>query len=149
MRRRIYQRLLLAANFLLAALLAYSFTGNPYTIVHGSNSNFAQSAEPWQPARLPQRKPLSYYQQALRGRSVFGYGVVEEPIARQRSIIEDFQFIGASRSPSGQRGFLRNTVSGRTRTVAVGDMIGDYRVQEIQPGGVRLDKGGETFELKR
>lgn len=82
-------------------------------------------------------------------RDLFQFGTQEEKPSKQYNLLDDFQFLGRSRSKEGFRAFLKNTVTGETRTVVEGDAIADYRIVEIDSALIRLDKNGEMFELKR
>lgn len=149
MRSRIVPRLLLALDVLLAVALATSFFVDPYALIHQGSGKNGQSAEDWKPTASLASKPFNQYESAWRGKSFFRYSLEEEAARPQKNIVDDFKFLGMSRPPSGPRGFLQNTVTNQTRSVAEGDMIGDYRVTEIRSDGILLSKGGEQIDLKR
>jgi len=142
--------ILLGINALLAAALGLSWAMDPYQWLARLSRHEALAADAWQPIRLPQRRPFEEYNRQLLGLDLFRYGLQEEAKAPQKNVIDDYEFLGATQSPSGQRAFLRNTVTGETRTVsAQKDMLGDYLVAEIRQQGILLQKGDEQIELDR
>lgn len=143
------QKLLIALNASLLGVFAASFAVHPFLLMRGARDESSDRIEFTTEAVPAAARPLRDYETAMRGKALFRYALQEEAAAAQRREIDDYRFLGTSRAPSGSRAFLQNTITNQTRTVSVGDAIGDYHVKEIRPGGVLLSKGEEQVELKR
>jgi hypothetical protein len=143
------QRILLTADAALVGLLMLSFIVEPYSLIGSRGGAAAGEAEAWQPEAIAILKPFDAYQEATAGKAIFRSPLEEEIEAKQKRLIDDFEFLGASRSGSRARGYLRNTETGESRTVSMGDRIGDYEVVGVESNSVLLRKGDETFALGR
>ena len=143
------RRLLLGIDAFLIALLLFTLLKDPYGLIHASAGQTDQPEELWQSVSIPPRKEFADYEKDMRGKGLFRASLAEAAPVAQRSLIDDYQFLGSSRSPSGPRAVVRNVISEKARTLAIGDRIGEYRLIEITPQGLLLDKDGERYELKR
>lgn len=143
------QRILLAVDAVLIVLLALSFVVEPYALIERQGAGDGAEGDTWHTQAMAALKPFEHYQKAMSGRVIFKSPMEEVVRASQKRLIDDFEFLGSSRLGSRARGYVRNTETGESRTVSVGDRIGDYEVIEVDTSSVILQKGSDTFALGR
>lgn len=135
----------------LAALLAAGWLG------------FALVADPWAlpEAGFPAPAPVQVASedgpgalepvlQTARRREMFRQSVLYAAEEKQRvDVLGDYQFVGVSAQGERRRAFVLNRKTGRSSLLAVGETLGDLRLEEIQTDRLVLTHKGEKLELIR
>ncbi len=149
MKKKTIQNSLMFLNGFLFILIAASFVIDPYELLHQRFETAQQKQEEWQPVHLSDLQPYSQYSKSLLKPNLFRWSFQQETRIAKKNVIDDYQIIGTSRTPRGMKAIIRNTITGNSRSISIGDEIGDYLVEDIHSQGIRLSKDSESIELKR
>lgn len=149
MNLRFSNRWLIGANGALALALAASFFVDLYPALRPKQAEAGVEQYAWTAGSLGQETPFSEYRGIVRARTLFAPSQGAAEPAQQRTLIQDYELLGTFRRGSEFRAFLKSIGTKQSKTVAVGDWVGDYEIVEIGPEGVVFDKDGKKFTLKR
>lgn len=96
-----------------------------------------------------QTKPFSFYQDAVKGRAIFGASAQdsEKPAsAVNLDINKDINLVGIITGDNPQA-VIEDKKTNRTYYISKGQFIGDIRIQDIREGKIIIEYRGQQFEL--
>ncbi len=99
---------------------------------------------------LKENKPFEYYAEAVKGKQIFGGAAMREqgavPVRGSAELVKDFNLIGVI-SGDNPQAVIEDKKMQKSYTVANGQFVGEFQVEDIKEGKVMLNYQGQRFEL--